>query len=332
MKQTQKVGFCACFIIGVEFTVLPLLHYRSRVYSFALAALPGTLIFPGPLRARLKQAHSWKNLQELHKYCQGLEWNTNLLAIIAATLEPAKSKELYEQIEDDEDFYTASDGCAYYDDDEFTDDETADEYVDSSTGSFDEGCEGSSTCIQIPQEADNNSSVPSVTQEPVAIFPPIIPTTSESAEVETVLTPPVKRRSDSILPLCTYADSCVRRLAFMLWRGHQKKGCEGSSTCIQIPQEADNNSSVPSVTQEPVAIFPPIIPTTSESAEVETVLTPPVKRRSDSILPLCTYADSCVRRLAFMLRRGHHPCFVVTYHVVCTEKRTQHKNQRFTKK
>ena len=232
---------------NTEGWLLCLLHYRSRVYSFALAALPGTLIFPGPLRARLKQAHSWKNLQELHKYCQGLEWNTNLLAIIAATLEPAKSKELYEQIEDDEDFYTASDGCAYYDDDEFTDDETADEYVDSSTGSFDEGC-------------------------------------------------------------------------------------EGSSTCIQIPQEADNNSSVPSVTQEPVAIFPPIIPTTSESAEVETVLTPPVKRRSDSILPLCTYADSCVRRLAFMLRRGHHPCFVVTYHVVCTEKRTQHKNQRFTKK
>ena len=131
-----------------------------------------------------------------------------MLATISATLEPSQSNELFEQIDDDEDFYTSTNGSAYHDDDEFTDDETADADQDESksTKSFDEGYEDSNIPTKSPHDAESSSSAASVSLAAAAMLPPMVPTTSESAEVETVLPPLMKQRvcrSNSTMPLCT---------------------------------------------------------------------------------------------------------------------------------
>ena len=67
-------------------------------------------------------AKNCEDLEGLHQFCRGLEWDTNFLAAVYTALDPDKARHLY-QVNDQEDFYTSEDGDAYLEHQDFSDNE-----------------------------------------------------------------------------------------------------------------------------------------------------------------------------------------------------------------
>ena len=73
--------------------------------------------------ALIKQkAKSFKDLEDFHNYCKGLEWDTNLLACIYTALNPKKDNKIY-QTDDDVDYYQSGTSVASLAGNGFSDDE-----------------------------------------------------------------------------------------------------------------------------------------------------------------------------------------------------------------
>ena len=199
-------------------------------YASSLSLRPcvlGSVVFPPALESKLKQAGSWKNLEEMHKYCRGLEWDANLLARISYALEVTKITELYE--EDEDDYYTSELAEAYLDDNDFTDDESTDR--SDSIGSKD-GDSAVSLDKSVPQQTSESDAVTAAAAASVPLHG-VVPGTddvegeSELAEAKTDPSTPVQlrlQRSNSTAAMCTLSDCILTSLCACMLR----------NTCIYI--------------------------------------------------------------------------------------------------
>ena len=167
------------------------------------------MVLPPALESKLKQPGSWKNLEEMHKYCRGLEWDANLLARISYALEVTKITELYE--EDEDDYYTSELAEAYLDDNDFTDDESTDR-SDSIGGKDDD--------FVVPQKTSDSDPVTAAAAASVPLHD-VVPGTddvegkSELAEAKNDPPPRVElrlQRAGSTVAMCTLGDCILTSL------------------------------------------------------------------------------------------------------------------------